>query len=449
MSGIAGIAQSGMQARVNRMLDKLAHRGQAGREVFEIDGVTLGQISSAGATASRPETDLGRQVCDAAGPGHLACAKVKDRQLILRRDPLGVAPLYYGRTPDRLLCFASEMKALLELTRDVHELSPGHAYDDAQLSAYFQLTLQPPLTDQPEHIAQELRRRLNGAIEQCVGQGEVGSWLSGGLDSSALAALARPHLKQLHTFAVGLPGASDLEHARAVAHFIDATHHEVLVSFGDMLAALPTVIYHLESFDAWLVRSSITNYLVAKAAAEYVPAVFSGEGGDELFAGYAYLKALDRAALPAELIDIIGRLHNTALQRVDRSASAHGTVAHVAFLDPGVVDYALRIPIELKLRDGVEKWILRQALAGALPDAVLNRPKAKFWEGAGVGELLARYADERISADDFKRERQLPDGSRLNSKEELLYYRIFREHFGEFSDLTWLGRTKGTPVQDA
>ena len=80
---------------------------------------------------------------------------------------------------------------------------------------------------------------------------------------------------------------------------------------------------------------------------------------------------------------------------------------------------------------------------------MLNRPKAKFWEGAGVGELLARYADERISADDFKRERQLPDGSRLNSKEELLYYRIFREHFGELSDLTWLGRTKGTPVQDA
>jgi asparagine synthase (glutamine-hydrolysing) len=168
-----------------------------------------------------------------------------------------------------------------------------------------------------------------------------------------------------------------------------------------------------------------------------------------LFAGYEYLKALDRAALPAELIDIAGRLHNTALQRVDRSASAHGTVAHVAFLDPDVVDYALRIPIDLKLRDGVEKWILRQALAGALPDSVLNRPKAKFWEGAGVGELLARYADERISTDDFRRERHLPDGSQLNSKEELLYYRIFREHFGEFSDLTWLGRTKGTPVQDA
>ena len=449
MSGIAGIARSGMQVRVNRMLDKMAYRGRAGRAVFEVDGVTLGQIGSDGAAASLPEPDRATAVQDAAGPGHLARAEVMEKQLILRRDQTGVAPLYYGRTSDGWLCFASEMKALLELTHDVHELPPGHTYDGTQLSTYFQLTLQPPLTDQPEVIAQELRRRLTHAVEQCFQQGEIGSWLSGGLDSSAMAALARPHVKQLHTFAVGLPGALDLEFARAVAQFIGATHHEVLVSFGEMLAALPTVIYHLESFDAWLVRSSITNYLVAKAAAAYVPAVFSGEGGDELFAGYEYLKTLDRAALPAELIDIAGRLHNTALQRVDRSASAHGTVAHVAFLDPDVVDYALRIPIDLKLHDGVEKWILRQALTGALPDAVLMRPKAKFWEGAGVGELLARYADERITADDFRRERHLPDGSLLNSKEELLYYRMFREHFGEFRDFTWLGRTKGTPVQDA
>jgi asparagine synthase (glutamine-hydrolysing) len=220
------------------------------------------------------------------------------------------------------------------------------------------------------------------------------------------------------------------------------------VTFGEMLAVLPTVIYHLESFDALLVRSSITNYLVAKAAADYVPAVFSGEGGDELFAGYEYLKALDPAALPDELIDITGRLHNTALQRVDRSAAAHDTVAHVGFLDPDVVDYALRIPIEWKLLNRTEKWILRLALDGMLPASVLNRTKSKFWEGAGVGELLARYADDNIRVDDFERERQLPDGSQLNSREELMYYRIFREHFGEFGDLTWLGRTKGAPVQE-
>jgi asparagine synthase (glutamine-hydrolysing) len=214
-----------------------------------------------------------------------------------------------------------------------------------------------------------------------------------------------------------------------------------------MLAVLPRVIYHLESFDALLVRSSITNYLAAKAAADYVPAVFSSEGGDELFAGYAYLKSLDPAQLDGELIDMTGRLHNTALQRVDRCASAHGMVAYVAFLDPDVVDYALRIPVKYKLHGDVEKWILRQAMDGTLPEPVLNRTRAKFWEGAGVGELLANFASRYVSDHGFDQERTLPGGLVLNSKEELMYYRIFREHFGNFDNFAWMGRTKGAPMQ--
>ena len=184
---------------------------------------------------------------------------------------------------------------------------------------------------------------------------------------------------------------------------------------------------------------------MAKKAAEYIDAVFSGEGGDELFAGYDYLKSLDRNELADELIDITGRLANTALQRVDRSASAHGTVAHVAFLDPELVDYALRIPVEYKLRGGVEKWILRRALDGELPEEVLNRKKAKFWQGAGVEELISDHAERRITDADFHRERTLPNGWEINTKEELFYYRIFRGHFGELEDLSWMGRTKGAP----
>jgi asparagine synthase (glutamine-hydrolysing) len=449
MSGIAGISRSGLQVRVNRMLDKMAYRGQAGRDVVEVKGVTLGAIWSKAQAASADDLRQANLARDRAGEERLAQAEVTPNGLVLKRDRLGVAPLYYGRTLDGALCFASEVKALLAVTRDVHELPPGQRYDGIRAQPYFQLGRQTPLSEPPGQVAQELRRRLSKAVEKRAGNHEVGAWLSGGLDSSTLAALARPHVKQLHTFAVGLPGALDLEYARAVAEHIQATHHEVCVTFGEMLAVLPAVIYHLESFDALLVRSSITNYLVAKAAAEYVPAVFSGEGGDELFAGYKYLKALDPAALPDELIDITQRLHNTALQRVDRSAAAHGTVAHVGFLDPDVVDYALRIPADLKLHQGTEKWILRQALDGTLPASVLNRTKSKFWEGAGVGELLARYAEDSIRTNDFKRERHLPDGTQLNSKEELMYYRIFREHFGEFGDLKWLGRTKSAPVQES
>jgi asparagine synthase (glutamine-hydrolysing) len=325
----------------------------------------------------------------------------------------------------------------------VQELPPGCTYDGVSLQPYYRLEAGWPLEQLAEPIAAELRRRLATAVQKRVGNGDLGSWLSGGLDSSALAALARPHVHQLHTFVAGLPGAPDLEHARQVAGFIGSQHHEVVVDFDKLLAALPQVIYHLESFDALLVRSSITNYLAAMAASDYVPAVLSGEGGDELFAGYDYLKRIPPALLREELLDITGRLHNTALQRVDRCASAHGTVAHVPFLDPDVFDYALRIPVEYKLRKNVEKWILRRAVNGALPPKILNRPKAKFWEGAGVGELLACHAEERITDSDFRAEQTLPNRWQLNSKEELLYYRLFREFFGEMDDLAWMGRTKG------
>lgn len=122
-------------------------------------------------------------------------------------------------------------------------------------------------------------------------------------------------------------------------------------------------------------------------------------------------------------------------------------VAHVAFLAPQVTEYALRIPIVFKLRHGIEKWILRQAVADLLPDAVLNRTKAKFWEGAGVGDLLADYANEHISDAEYQTERSLDNGWVINSKEELLYYRIFRESFADIKNLDWMGRTKAAPIR--
>jgi asparagine synthase (glutamine-hydrolysing) len=445
MAGIAGIARSGMTAIVERMLDKIVHRGPSRRDVAEFDGGTLGIVctDSSGGSAD-PRRD--QAVADFDGTGHFAEAKMVGPKVLLKRDPLGAAPLYYGFAKDGVFCFASEMKALLEVTRNVHELPSGHSFDGENMQPYFQLGVKPELDAPPDQIETELLQRLTVSVGEFSCQDErVGSWLSGGLDSSSVAALAHEDVNKLHTFAAGFESASDLEYAREVADFIGSDHHEVVLSFDKLLEELPVVIYHLESFDALLVRSSITNYLVAKLASQYVSTVFSGEGADELFAGYEYLKAMKPSLLPNELVDITSRLHNTAFQRVDRCASAHGTVAHLPFAAPEIVEYALRIPAGLKIHEGVEKWILREAMRGRLPDRVIRRRKAKFWEGAGVGELVSQYADEQITDDQFKHERTLPNGSLLNSKEELMYYRIFKQHFGEFKDLSWMGRTKGAP----
>lgn len=444
MSGIAGIAAAGQQSLVAQMLRRQRHRGPAGQAVVEHDGVTLGLVWTSAQLGSVAGLEERHEAADEASNSRFVRATAGHGQVELVRDPLGVAPLYFGFTKDGYLGFASEAKGLLGVTTDIHEFPPGHRYIDGALECYSELKPQPPEIQPPIDMARELRRLLEVAVERRVHGEAIGSWLSGGLDSSTLAALARPLVTRLHTVAVGLPGAPDLEHARAVAEYLGTDHHEYVVDLADLLAVLSPVIYHLESFDALLVRSSLVNYLASKCASDHVSVVLSGEAGDELFAGYEYLRDLNSAELPAELVDITKRLHNTALQRVDRSASAHGSVALVPFTDPDVVDYALRIPVEYKLRDGVEKWILRRAMDGALPESVLNRRKSKFWQGAGVESLLADHADERISDADFGRERILANGWTLHTKEELLYYRIFREHFGDLGDLSWVGRTKGS-----
>jgi asparagine synthase (glutamine-hydrolysing) len=447
MAAIAGISGKGHREAVLRMLDMMRHRAKGSLEVIENSACTLGMICQG---ASKLDPHIFNDGCfrHATGETLSSRAFVFLGRLFLQRDPLGITPLYYGFTADGNLCFASEVKALLQATGIVHELLPGTIYDGQTIKTYSGLEPESPSVDSAQVLAEELRKRLDNVIERAASQDTMGAWLSGGLDSSTIVALARPHVKTLHTFVAGLAGAPDLDAARTVADFVKAEHHEIVVSTQDLLDILPEVIYYLESFDAFLVRSSLTNFIAGRAAADYVSDVFSGEGGDELFAGYAYLKSLPKSELASELIDITCRLHNTALQRVDRCASAHGLTPLVSFLDPAIVKFAMSIPVEYKLRDGIEKWIVRQAIGEMLPAEIRDRPKAKFWEGAGVGEKLADYAEQRISDADFLREQKLPNGWELASKEELMYYRIFRDHFGDLENLDWMGRTKNSGQQE-
>lgn len=377
--------------------------------------------------------------------GPFAVAISTPEGLFIARDLVGITPLYHG-TCDGVPCFASEIKALIDWADDIEAFPPGHyGVSGSEPVPFASLETKTPLDKTPEEIASELHDLLTDAVRKRVADCDAGCWLSGGLDSSVLTTLASREIPNMKTFAVGVEGAPDLEHARMVADFVGTDHHELVCTVNDMARALPEVIYHLESFDAPLVRSSLTNYMVGKLSSEHVDVVLSGEGADELFAGYEYLKSMKPSELPVELVEITSSLHNTALQRVDRCSSAQGLVARMGFLDRDVVDYALRIPTEYKIYTNggvVEKWILRRAVDGLLPEEVIERRKAKFWEGAGVTDLLAERAEEVVSDSDFAKERILPDGSELRNKEELLYYRIFSECFGDLQDISFVGRTK-------
>jgi asparagine synthase (glutamine-hydrolysing) len=481
MAGIAGSTGTDRVDFTECLLAKIDHRGGAGRLVCSFDGGTLGQAWPAaqktfacglgehavvldgeihnwmdltvGATCPLEALETAYRdegpdfVKELDGPFALSIATPKG--IFLARDRVGKSPLYYARS-NGTVSFASELKGLSNVDGEVSEFPPGHYYDPEIGLRRHAIIDKRPVFDRPEdQVAEELRGLLVDSVAKRIGDGEVGAWLSGGIDSASLTALARRQLPKLQTFVAGVEGARDLEYARMVSEYVGTEHHERICTVEEMLAALPEVIYHLESFDALLVRSSVTNFMVGQLASDHVEAVLSGEGGDELFGGYAYLQDLEPEELPEELVDITRRLHNTALQRVDRCSAGHGLVARTAFLDRDVLDYALRIPPEMKIQVNgsvVEKWILRRALDGLLPDEVLTRTKSKFWEGAGVDDLLEAHAKQAVSDAEFGSERMLDDGAILNTKEELFYYRLFRDAFGDSVDPDLVGRTEGAPV---
>jgi Cys-rich repeat protein len=310
------------------------------------------------------------------------------------------------------LLFASEIKALADSATPVRELPPGTCYDfDRGLLPYYRVPEHGPRERPEATLRHVLRATLEEAVtKRLMSDVPVGVFLSGGLDSSIVATLAARHLRPLHTFAVGTPGSSDLAAARRVARHIGAEHHEYLLDADEIARDLPRILHHLESFDQDLVRSAIPCFYCARLAAEHVKVVLTGEGADELFAGYGYYRAIeDPAALHAELRRSVTALHNVNLQRLDRMTMAHGFEGRVPFLDLDLVHLAQTIGPELKLRraadaSAVDKWILRAVAEDLLPRDIVWRDKQQFDEGSGVlglvGAALERHegAGEEVPA---------------------------------------------------
>jgi asparagine synthase (glutamine-hydrolysing) len=489
MSGIAGILSPNNQQIVSIILNNITHRGTSSPKIWKSPKAALGAIglSSLNEEPGPVITRNGKQavVMDGSiGNQHLlymvsefnndsgdtgtdrvlhdytahvanifglihgkyALAIAGENQFILARDHLGIQPLYYG-FHDGALCFTSEIKGLLGIVNEVHEFPPGHfMLSDKGIYPYKPYTPKPVQIDGPVDSSEIFANHLRSSVRKAIPKGAaVGVWLSGGVDSSVIAALARSFVDRLYTFSAGVEGAPDLEYAKKVAQHIDSEHHERIYNLAEMLDVLEKTIYHLESFDAPLVNSAVSNYLVSELAADHVPFVFSGEGGDELLAGYTYQKTYNiNVQLTLSIQETIAALHNTALQRVDRSATAHSIGVDTPFLDSDVVRYSLAIPSHWKIHgsDMVDKWPLRNGFADILPEEVVWRDKSKFWEGSGTGAILAKHAEGEISDQEFNRYRTLENGSNLRSKEELMYYRIFKQYFKDSIPLNEVGRTQ-------
>lgn len=446
MCGIAGLWGNSDQALLRQMIDKMAHRGPDGEGIHAQTQGVLGHKRLAimdpmgGAqpiyneqgsaaivangeiynfptlrtalnerhhftTTSDSEAILhlfeeqGSKVVNQL-QGMFAFAISHRDRLLLARDPIGIKPLYYGvqkgKSLKDTLFFASELKALVDWADEVHEFPPGAYYDSTQgfIHYYTVPTDEPTMRPVDEHV-QVVRQALESAVaSHLMSDVPVGAFLSGGLDSSVIAALARQHVRELHTFSVGVADSSDILAARRVAAHIGSIHHEYLFTPTEVLALLPEIIYYLESFDQDLVRSAIPCYFCSRLASDYVKVILTGEGADELFAGYKYHKTINNpATLHQELCRTVTTLHNINLQRVDRLTMRHGVEGRVPFLDTGFIQTSLSVPAELKLvtmpnGQRMEKWVLRQACADLLPPEIVWRVKEQFDEGSGTVDLL-------------------------------------------------------------
>ncbi|HSG25312.1 MAG TPA: asparagine synthase B [Anaerolineales bacterium] len=385
--------------------------------------------------------------------GMFAFAIVDDHSIFLARDPLGIKPLYYV-VQDQILYFASEMKALKDISPNIEEFPAGHWWhSELGIRQYHHLISDTICLEHSGNKAIEdqlprIHLKLQQAVEKRMIADEsvpVGVSLSGGLDSSIVAAFAREIKPDLDTFVVGVSGGEDINASIDVANFLGTTHHIYKYSLDEMVSILPEVIYHLESYDAPLIRSSIPNFFLAKLASEHVKVILTGEGADELFAGYKYLEDIENSdELQSELILLTKKLQNTNLQRADRMSMAHGLEARVPFLDKDFVDLSLALPAEWKLRkeEQVEKQLLRDACEGLIPDHILKRPKSKFSDGAGSINYLSEYANQKITDDQFLKNETKVSEYGLRSKEELLYFQIFEGMFGTELSSRIEGRTR-------
>lgn len=358
-----------------------------------------------------------------------------EKGLFLARDPLGIKPLYISDGGENIY-FASEMKALVEVAPDFIEFPIGSYYQAGKgYKKYFSLSPVAESIETMDEAIEGINNYLKRAVQKrLVSDRPFGVYLSGGLDSSIIAALTVQDIPGIDSFAVGMEGSKDITHARLCADYLGTNHHEYIYDLDEMLEVLPQVIYHLESYDAALVRSSVANYFLARLACEDAQVVFSGEGADELFCGYQYFQKLSEEDLHKELFDLMGTLHNTGLQRGDRMSMAYGVEARVPFLDMDFVRFAFTIPLSMKIGpENQEKWVLRKAFSDILPDEILYRKKNKFSVGAGSFLELSNVAEQTISDEEFAREAITPGGHRIKNKEELMYYRIFREYYPEIA----------------
>lgn len=383
-----------------------------------------------------------------------------DNYMYIARDPLGVRPLYMLENNNNnhnmfnLYGFASELKCLENFYNantyhyKIKQFQPG-TYSIFKLSGFVHSKWEPYLLNEKYFIPSFSHSRLmnnsndyyvcefndniayylnSAVIKRCeTTERPVACLLSGGLDSSLIAALVANYFrtmgKTIETYSIGLAESEDIKYARIVADYIGSNHHEIIVTEDDMFNAIPEVIAALESYDTTTIRASLGNYLIGKhiAANSQAKVIFNGDGSDELLGGYLYMnKCPDDIEFDKETRRLLKDIYLFDVLRSDKSISSNGLEPRTPFLDRTFVNYALSIPPYFRNHNNLnqcEKYLLRNAFANSfednlgrkiLPDIILWRRKEAFSDGVSShGRSLFKILQEKITVELNKKQEEL------------------------------------------
>jgi len=372
---------------------------------------------------------------------------------LIARDPIGIMPLYYGFDDEHQLYVASEMKALVDVCNVVAEFPPGHYWlgGDEEPTRYYQRPWQDfSAVEHAESSVQAVGEAMEkSVISHLMTDVPYGVLLSGGLDSSIIAALTQKHAgmrvedkeqspawwPRLHSFAVGLEGSPDLIAAQKVADHIGTQHHGFTFTIQEGLDALDEVIYHLETYDVTTIRAATPMYLLArKIHAMGIKMVLSGEGADEIFGGYLYFhKAPNARAFHEETVRKLSRLHSYDCLRANKAMAAWGVEARVPFLDRDFLDVTMSLnPKDKMITEGkMEKQILREAFTDLLPEEIVWRQKEQFSDGVGYNWIdgIREYAGKQVSDRQMSQAAKRFPFNTPASEEAYLFRTIFDSHY--------------------
>ncbi len=321
--------------------------------------------------------------------------------VLMARDPAGVKPLYWARAHGRLHV-ASEVKALTSLGATVHEVPPGYigrgsAHTDPVLRPYIDLLRlgegEPVFTD-VEQAKQALRETFADSVRLRVDTDlPVAVILSGGLDSSLTLLHARQMHPNVHAFTVGTKGSEDVAYASRLAQDLDVPHEVISLRPRDISRRdVREAIFRSEATEYGDVINAVVSLKVfERVHARGIKVVLTGDGSDELFGGYDMYAQVPEADRRNLFLHKIRHLSRTELQRVDRTSMGLGVEARVPFLDVQMLLLSMRIPLDMKVRDGYEKWIVREAFADLLPDYIKARHKNPMSHSSGLHERIRLY----------------------------------------------------------